>query len=91
MKQALAAALALFCGAVWGSGPYMPWDRVGIDTNADLDVVQPVPQTRGATNYRIWSADGDLRWGWFETEPSGDWRQWDSKSGLRWGRIEVEN
>ena len=92
LKFVLIISATLFFIGLFSSAraQYMPWDQVGIDTQADLSVVQPVPQTRGAQNYRIWSADEGLRWGWIETEPSGDWRQWDSKSGLRWGRIEVE-
>ena len=89
MRQTIAIALALLCGAAWGSGPYMPWDRVGIDTNADLNVAVPVPTQPDAVNYRIWQ-DGWLRWGWIEAEPSGDWRQWDSDAGWRYGRIEIE-
>jgi len=33
---------------------------------------------------------GQMRWGWIETESSGDFRTWDNERGLRWGRIEVE-
>jgi hypothetical protein len=86
--RSLILGLALCAGLA--QAQYQPWDQVGIDTHADLNVVQPVPATRGAQNYRIWTSDGTMRWGWYETEPSGDFRQWDSQDGLRWGRIEVE-
>jgi hypothetical protein len=77
------AALAL-CAPAGAQG----W--AGVDADGDPIVVRPALQPGEAINYRTWTPGGGLRWGWIETEPSGDWRQWDSTTGLSWGRIEVE-
>lgn len=93
MRTAIAIALGIVVGYIAAdvkAEQYMPWDRVGIDTHADLSVAVPVPYQDTATNYRIWSMADGLRWGWIEAEPSGDFRQWDSRDGWRFGRIEVE-
>jgi hypothetical protein len=91
LRQALAIAAGIVFGAIAADAfaQYQPWDQVGISTNADLNVSVPVPRDSGARNYRIWQ-NGRVRWGWVETESTGDWRQWDSNSGWSSGRIEVE-
>ena len=43
----------------------------------------------GDTSYSAWTADG-YRWGWINTQPTGEWFGWDNNRGYHWGRIEVQ-